>query len=404
MENFLREALKYGILKVEDLECLEHNIEMKKRDEILSQHPYSIWQGKNGSWYTKLSDDTKEGLRLIKRKNKIDIENIVIDFWREKTENPTIKELFKQWIEERKTYDELRKSSVKKYENDYTRFIKNTDFEKIHIRSLSEEQLYSFVKETIREKCLTAKAFSGLRIILKGILKLAKRMNYTTISASTFFEDLDIGKNSFKKVKKDPKTKRFTDDEVHKIMDYIFENLTIRNLAIMLCFQTGVRVGELAALKPEDINYREKTIHIQRTEITYKDDNGKSVVEVGDYPKTDESDRYIIIPDSCIDTIRRIRLMNMKGEYLFEENKKRIRSNALRRSLYRICDNIGIPRRSPHSIRRTYASTLLDNHTDESLVQNQMGHTDIATTHKYYQFCRRSNAEQREQILNAINY
>lgn len=324
MEDFLREALKYGMLKKEDLECLEHNIEMKKREEILNQHPYSIWQGKtNGSWYTKLPDDTKVNPRTIKRKNKIDIENIIIDFWREKTENPTIRELFKQWIEERKTYGELRKSSVKKYENDYIRFIENTDFERIHIRSLSEEQLYSFIKETIIEKELTAKAFSGLRIILKGILKYAKRMKYTTISASTFFEDLDLGKNIFKKTKKEPKAERFTDDEARKIMDYISDNLTIRNLAIKLCFQTGVRVGELAALKPEDINYQEKTIHIQRTEITYKDDNGKSVVEVSNYPKTDESDRYIIITDSCIDTIRRVRSMNMKGEYLFQEKKKK---------------------------------------------------------------------------------
>lgn len=229
-------------------------------------------------------------------------------------------------------------------------------------------------------------------------------MKYTTISASTFFEDLDLSKNIFKKTKKDSKTEHFTDDEVRKIMDYISDNLTIRNLAIKLCFQTGVRIGELAALRPEDINYQEKTLHIQRTESTCKDANGKSAVEVSNYPKTDESDRYIIITDSCIETIRRIRLMNMKGEYLFQENKKRIRSNALRRALYRIFDKVGIPRRSPHSIRRTYASTLLDNHTDECLVKNQMGHTDITTTHKYYQFCLRNNAEQREQILSAINY
>ena len=76
---------------------------------------------------------------------------------------------------------------------------------------------------------------------------------------------------------------------------------------------------------------------IQRTESTCKDDNGKSAVEVSNYPKTDESDRYIIITDSCIETIQRIRLMNMKGEYLFQENKKRIRANALRRALYRNC-------------------------------------------------------------------
>lgn len=404
MKDFLREALKYDILTKEDLENLEHRIEVQKREELLNKHPYSIWQGKNGYWYTKLPDDKKEQPSLVKRKNKIDIENKIIDFWREKIENPTIRELFEQWIEERQAYGELKKSSVKKYLNDYNRFIKDTDFSKIHIRDLNEEMLYSFIKETIVEQSLTAKAYSGLRIILKGILKYAKRKKYTTISASTFFEDLDIGKNSFKKVKKDPKTERFTDEEVRKIMHYISENPTIRNLAIMVCFQTGMRVGELAALKPEDINYQTKTIHIQRTEITYKDENGKSAVEVSDYPKTDESDRYILVLDSCVETIRRVRLMNMKGVYLFEENKKRIRTNGLRRALYRICDNVGIPRRPPHSIRRTYASTLLDNNTDECLVQNQMGHTDIATTRKFYQFCRKNRNEQREQIKNAINY
>lgn len=188
------------------------------------------------------------------------------------------------------------------------------------------------------------------------------------------------------------------------IIHYISDNPTIRNLAIMLCIQTGVRVGELASLKPEDINYQTKTIHIQRTEITYNDRNGKNVVTVSEYPKTDESDRYIIILDSCIDTVRRIRLLNPQGTYLFEEKGNRIRSNGLRRTLYRICDKVGIPRRGPHSIRRTYASVLLDNYTDESLVQNQMGHTDIATTRKYYQYCRRDEAEQRQQIKEAINY
>ena len=134
---------------------------MKKREEILNQHPYSIWQGKtNGSWYTKLPDDTKVNPRTIKRKNKIDIENIIIDFWREKTENPTIRELFKQWIEERKTYGELRKSSVKKYENDYIRFIENTDFERIHIRSLSERTIIFVHKRNNYRKRVNSKKHS----------------------------------------------------------------------------------------------------------------------------------------------------------------------------------------------------------------------------------------------------
>lgn len=55
-------------------------------------------------------------------------------------------------------------------------------------------------------------------------------------------------------------------------------------------------------------------------------------------------------------------------------------------------------------MRKTYASMLLDSKADDSLVQMQLGHTDIATTRKYYQFCRRKDQERREQIARAINY
>lgn len=402
LKDILHEALKYDILSKEDLENLEARIEVQKREQLLSQHNYSIWQGRNGSWYTKLPVDDK--LKLIRKKDKLSIEEIIINFYKEKLENPTINELFFQWLNEREKFGEIRESSMKKYTNDFKRFIECSELGKIRIRNLTEDELYTFVKTSITTHELTAKSFAGLRTILNGILKYAKRKKYTTISVTTFFHDLDIAKNCFKKTRKKNESERLTDEEVRLIIHYISEHPSIRNLAIMLCLQTGMRIGELATLKPEDINYHTKTIHIQRTETTYNDEHGKSVVTVGEYPKTDESDRYVIILDSCINIIRQIRFLNPSGVFLFEENGKRIRANALRRAFYRICDNVKIARRSPHCIRKTYASTLLDNYTDESLVKNQLGHTDIATTRKYYQFCRKDENERREQIAKAINY
>ena len=402
MKDILHDALEYDILTAEDLESLEIRIEVQRQEEILRNHPYSKWQGKNGNWYTKLPVDGK--LKLIKRKEESSLDEIIIAFWRERVENPTINELFYQWLDERKKYEEIRNSSVKKYTNDFKRFIEKSDFGKIRIRKLNEDDLYHFVKESIVIYELTAKGFAGLRTILSGILKYAKRKKYTEISATAFFNDLDIGKNCFKKRKKAQESERLSDEEIRLIVHYISEHPTIRNLAIMLCIQTGLRIGELASLMPEDINHTTKTLHVQRTETTYNDKYGKTVVTVSPYPKTDESDRYIIILDSCIDTINRIQLLNPEGIYLFEERGKRIRGNALRRAMYRICDNVGIPRRCPHSIRKTYASILLDNYTDESLVKLQMGHTDIETTRKYYQYCRRDADERRKQIAKAINY
>ncbi|RGW55501.1 hypothetical protein DWV67_02125 [Dorea formicigenerans] len=51
-----------------------------------------------------------------------------------------------------------------------------------------------------------------------------------------------------------------------RILKLVDKKPDIRNLAIHLCFQTGVRVGELAALKWEDIDWENGTLHIQRIE------------------------------------------------------------------------------------------------------------------------------------------
>ena len=51
--EILSNALDYGMI---DLEYLQATIDMKKKQEILSNHPYTIYQGKDGKWYTYLPD------------------------------------------------------------------------------------------------------------------------------------------------------------------------------------------------------------------------------------------------------------------------------------------------------------------------------------------------------------
>lgn len=312
--------------------------------------------------------------------------------------------LCNQWLEKKAKKDNLKESSIKRYRNDCKRFIFNTDFGKKHICSLTEDDLTEYVFETIKTYKLTAKAFSNLRTILSEMLKFAKRKKYTEISPTIFFRDLDIGKKCYAPKGKEDELMIFFENEIVDIMEYIDEHPTIHNLAIKLCFQSGLRVGELTTLKPEDINYKNNWIHVQRTEITALDAHGHSIVKVNESPKTECSNRKIFVKASAIEIIREIRDLNPNGEYLFERAGKRIRSNAIRRALYRICDNLGIPRRSPHSIRRTYASILLTNGVDEAIVQTQMGHSDIKTTREHYQYDYRGYSAKQQQIELAIPF
>ena len=106
-----------------------------------------------------------------------------------------------------------------------------------------------------------------VKTVLQGMIRYARfEKKYTSINISNFFGDFRVGKNILKKSEKTDAQKCFTDEERIRILKLVDKKPDIRNLAIHLCFQTGVRVGELAALKWEDIDWENGTLHIQRIE------------------------------------------------------------------------------------------------------------------------------------------
>lgn len=181
-------------------------------------------------------------------------------------------------------------------------------------------------------------------------------------------------------------------------------NADVRNLALILAFQTGLRTAELATLKYSDIDMINGTIHIQRQEIKYKDreNNGKLIHEVVEYTKSEAGNRKVIMPTIAYQTIKMIKKLNPFGEYLLEVRGKRILTNSFNDRLYKACREVGIKPRSMHKIRKTYGTTLIDAGTDESLVMLQMGHSDITTTKKYYYYSNKGLQAKKDQIERAF--
>ena len=387
-----------------DSEEIQQIIAMKKREHYLSMHEHKVWQGKDGNWYTYLPDDTK-GRRFVKRKTEESIKNAIIDFYEKKANEPTFKPVFEMWIKEKQEFKEIRPSSVTKYENDFKRFFPDDEpFCKIKLVNVTDRDLELFLKRAITNHGLTKKTFSGLKIIIRSVFRYAKREGYTNFSISTFFGDLSLSDKLFAvKRKKTKEEQVFSNFEAECLVHYFVDNPTIHNLGLKLMFETGVRVGELVALKRSDIG--DGFLSISRTEVCYVDKEiGKHVFEIQDMPKTESGDRKIFLPESSKQTISSIIKLNPFGEFLFMKDGKRINSYRFNRYLEKACDKIGIARRSTHKIRKTYASALIDNGVSKSLVKEQMGHSDISTTEKYYYFNRDSDNENRKIINGALSY
>lgn len=114
-------------------------------------------------------------------------------------------------------------------------------------------------------------------------------------------------------------------DKVVLMTQYHRSNPTIQYMEILLAFQTGVRRVGLAALKRKDtVNYKNNIMNIRRTEIKFKDENGRTTHEVRYFPKSDAGFRFLIITNSAIVTLNKILKLNIDGEYLFKKWEKNI--------------------------------------------------------------------------------
>ena len=391
------EILQYAIDNdMIDSVFIQEQIKMQRNEELLSKHPYKIWEGKDGKWYSYFPD--KEKGRVLRKRNTEElIKDEIIAYWKKQESNPTISDIYSEWINGKVQREEITKATRDRYNRQYEQCF--LDFGKHKIKSISEYDIEEFVLDAIYNCKLTQKGFGNLRTLILGIFKLARRKRLVSFSISELMNDMDISKKLFRRNVKSDDEQVFTTDELPKVLDYLKENPDIVNLGIFLLFKTGLRIGELAALKKTDIT--QNVIHISKTEIHYNDDAGNIVYEVRDSPKTEAGIRDVVVPDSGIRILNRIRLLNPFGEYLFERRGKRIRTYVFRERLRNICRKLDITMKSPHKIRKTYGSILIDNNVQESLVINQMGHTDIKTTKKHY-YRNRMNYTEKKNIINHV--
>ena len=279
-QELLQEAIQNNII---DISHLRIAVDDMKKKELLSQHTFAITQGKDGRWSTRVVLD--DGTKVVRhRKTREELEQYLINFYKEKQEAIYIDYVYHTWMNEKLEYGEIKKQSYDRYNSEFERFFtKDCLLMSKKFKNISELDLECFIKTTIRDLGLTRKAYSGLVTLLNGIFKYGKKLGLTQISISSFIKDLYLPSNIFRKNYKDRRHEVFMEDEIPVIVSYLKEHPDMWNLGLLLQFQTGARIGEISALKKEDIE--SNSIKIRRTEIKVKV-NDKWTTVVSELPKT----------------------------------------------------------------------------------------------------------------------
>ena len=155
-------------------------------------------------------------------------------------------------------------------------------------------------------------------------------------------------------------------------------------LQLLIELYSGMRMGEINALRPEDIDFDIGVVHVKRTVALGLDNK----LFLNDIPKTDNGMRDIPISGQLKDVLTEA-LEEMRDNpigVIFYNHKadKLVSTQQVNLFYKRILDNAGIEHRGQHSLRHTFAARCIESGVTAVVLKNWLGHSDIHMTIDIY--------------------
>lgn len=397
----MKYAIENGII---DLEHVQEEMNMKEREKKLEEHPYSIWNGKNGKWYTYLPDETKErGKVLKKRSSRKEIENVVVDFWKAHEQKEKIyvfNDIYYMW---RSVQDQLvSENSVAKYDTDYNRFFKGTEFANQKMKEIDEDCVRIFMCQMIKKCRLGRESTRKLYGYISNTIKCARKKSIVVGNPLEFLQSKDFYKYCTEMYKPDSK-KIISKGDMKELQkqfrkDHMKKPNYIPTYAVELASLTGMRVGELAALMWEDItdeyiviNKSEKSNRTKTEFFIDKTKNGK----IRFFPMTQDIKKLL----------EQVKLVEQKYDYfcewVFANENGRIHAPMISACSKAKCRQLGIDGKGIHAYRKTLNSNLRCRGVSATVAASMLGHTK-EVNEQYYTFDV-TDMNERAEIISEIN-
>jgi integrase len=221
-------------------------------------------------------------------------------------------------------------------------------------------------QDSMVKRGLKRQSLATVRVLMKELFDIAIIREYITINPVKM-----VGMPKIKLTKEKPKP--FTLDEI----DLILKNTTgsIKNF-LGISFFTGMRSGELLALRWDDIDFTTDTISISNTIASGVINSAKTKSSVRDIELLDEARKYFKAQQL---------LTGLKNEFVFMDKNSYYGHNKHFYGFYqRVLKTLNIEARNLHNTRHTFASMMLNNGIDPLWVSNMLGHENLNITLQIY--------------------
>ena len=298
----------------------------------------------------------------------------------------TIREIAAAWKEYKRPY--VKQSTMAAYVLILENHILPTFGED---NSLPEQSVQAFVLHKI-ESGLSTKSVKDILIVLKMVMKFGVKKEWMT-----YYEwDIKYPPSSENKV-----LDVLSVTNHRKILNHIQSHFTFMGLGIYISLSTGLRIGEICALKWSDINITDGILTVNRTiERIYIIEGEKKHTElVINTPKTKNSCREIPMNKELLGMLKPLKKVVNDDYYILTNDERPTEPRTYRNYYKRLMEKLDIPKLKYHGLRHSFATRCIEVGCDYKTVSVLLGHSNISTTLNLYVH---PNMEQKKRCIDKV--
>ena len=352
----------------------------------MSKRGENIYKRKDGRWEGRYLKDSKKygyvyGKTYKEVKEKLNYARLNTEKQKDKTK---LAVLCDNWLIYKEQY--IKESSFVKYKSILERHIKPY-FNEIPVNKIDEHTIEAFAKN------LTVKGYSAQTV----------KITLSVLESVFLYFKIDV---SFKRIipKKGQKEIHIlSSNDRLKFEKYLLYGKDAYKIGILLSLYTGIRIGELCALKWEDIDLNAGTVKINATLQRIQDFKGisgnKTRIVITE-PKTPSAKRTIPLP---VFLIKKLKHINPKTDnaFLLTGTERFTEPRALTYVFKKHLKESGVPDINFHALRHTFTTRCIENDFEPKALSEILGHSSVNTTLGIY---THPSLEYKRESINRLTH